>query len=323
MDEAEVARRVQKTGGGTFAVSLPKEWALAQGVVAKSTAFITANPDGSLTLRARRSDTEKKRLVETGTDVENSLRKVISAYVSGADAIVVKGALAATVCEEARARLSALETIEESGDEVTLQVFEKGEGFTLDGVLKRMHVVVLALFGVSRQLFEKGTAQTGEAEKREREIDRMYFLALRGAVRARGGLPEALHKAFAAKALEDIADNLDEACREGAAVAPNARIVSLVEQAEETYRACFETLYLGRYSERRFALVGELEDKLRLETDELMKAVKKPGKALAMKGVLERLQDIAEYSKDLLEIGSDVTEFRKGSPEKGGPLKRE
>ncbi len=201
-------------------------------------------------------------------------------------------------------------------------MFEKGEGFTLDGVLRRMHVVVLALFGVSRQLFEKGRARVEEAEKREREIDRLYFLALRSAVRERGGMPEALYKAFAAKALEDLADNLEEACREGTAVAPNARIVQLFAQAEEAYKDCFETLYLGRYSERRFAAVGDFEKKIERESEELMRGAKKPEKAVAMKGVFERLYDIAEYSKDLLEIGSDLTESRKDAPEDGAPLKR-
>ncbi len=114
----EAVRRVQKTGGGTYAVSLPKRWAELQGVKAGSAAFIAENTDGSLTLRARSQADRRKCVVETGTDVENSLRKVISAYVSGADSIVAKGALAAAVCDEARARLSALETIEESGDEV-------------------------------------------------------------------------------------------------------------------------------------------------------------------------------------------------------------
>lgn len=322
MDGEEVVRRVQKTGGGTFAVSLPKEWAARQGVKAGSSAFIWENSDGSLTLRARPSVERRKCVVETGTDLENSLRKVVSAYVSGADSIVVKGGLAAAVCDEARARLSALETMEESGDEVTLQVFEKGGGFATDAVLRRMHVVVLAMFGLARGLFERGGKVMEEAEKREKEVDRLYFLVLRSAAKERSAVHDALNKTLAAKALEDLADNLEEACGEGLLVAPNSKLRRLLERAEEAYRNCFEVLYLGRYSEKGFASVEEYEKLLGKESEELMRTAKRADKAVALKGVLERLFDIAEYSKDLLEIGSDLLEFRAGAPEESAPLKR-
>ncbi|MFH1107349.1 MAG: phosphate uptake regulator PhoU [Candidatus Micrarchaeota archaeon] len=318
----ENIRKIQKTGGGTYAVSLPKEWAKGNGISAGSPAFITPNSDGSLTIHTRPGSKGMARIVETGSDLENSLRKVISAYVSGADSIVVRGALAGTVCEEARSRLSALETMEENGDEVTLHVFHRGEAFTTDHVLRRMYVVVSAMFSVSRRLFETGTDVLPEVEKREHELDRMYFLALRAANRDYGSLHRALNKTLAAKALEDLADNLELACTNGRTVAPNARLRGLLEKAEAVFRTCFETFYEERFSEKQFALVQEFEERLGKEGDELMRKAHGPEKAVAMKGVLERLHSIAEYSKDLLEIGADLAEFKKPEPERTSPLAR-
>ncbi len=319
----ESVRRVQKTGGGTLTLSLPKEWAQQYDVKAGSTAFVSTNSDGSLTVRATPSRRSETRVVDTGTDLENSLRKVVAAYVAGADAIRVKGALAAAVCEQARARLSALEIMEETADEVTLEVFEQGEGFGTDNLIRRMHVVCMALFKLAQQLFEEGSNAQEEVEKRESEVDRLYFFVLRRTNKERGPVHEALSKALAANALEDLADNLQLVCVEGRPIAPNPKVLALLREGEKAYANCFEALYLRKYSEKRFEVIEAFEKRVENLSAELMKAGKKGGNVVAMKGVLERMYSLAEHSKDLLELGSNLVEFERESAWEKTPLKQE
>ncbi|MBU1197864.1 phosphate uptake regulator PhoU [Candidatus Micrarchaeota archaeon] len=307
----ENIRRVQKTGGSTFTVSLPKKWAEARGLNAGSPAYVWENPDGSLTMRTSRKTVRETRLVNTGTDEENALRHVIAAYVSGVDTLIVKGALAAAVSEEARLRLSALEIMEVAGDEVKLQVFHKGEVFTTDKSIRRLYSVVLAMFDSANAFFEGRVMGLEEIRRREQEADRLYFLVLRSAHKEEGSLHDALNKTLAAKTLEDIADMLELACEEGKSIAPNPNVLKLLNDAESVYRSGFEALFLRKHFEKGFVAVKQLEEKLERATESLMKDGRKAGHAIAMKGVLERLQAITEYSEDLMEIGSNLIEFKE------------
>lgn len=317
----EIARRVQKTGGGTFILSLPKEWASQQGLQAGSTAFLEFHADGSLGVRATPRTALREWQVETGTDVEHSLRRVISGYIGGADSIRVRGPMAAAVAEEARLRLSALEIMEEGGDQVRLQVFEKGDEFSTDALLRRMYVVIGTMFELVCREFS-GRADTGEElARRGQELDRLYFLFLRSASKEGRGY-EALVSTLAAKKMESIGDLLEMAGTEGQAVAPNARVAKWVERTEGPFRGCFESLYKRTYQDGQFEEYAQLKANLEKDFTAYIKAAKNPEETQAFFNLRGRLKFITIYSKDILELAVDLTEYGKQRAGYEGPLKR-
>ncbi len=80
-------RRIQKTGGSTFIISLPKNWVVSRGLGAGDTLFFTPRADGSLTVFAESGDnTETERLVvaiANDMEIEHLFRRLIAEYIAG------------------------------------------------------------------------------------------------------------------------------------------------------------------------------------------------------------------------------------------------
>ena len=80
-------RRIQKTGGSTFIVSLPKSWVTTRGLHAGDVLQFTPRSDGSLTLYAEagaRAGTAKRR-VDITNDIpdEHLFRLLVAEYIAG------------------------------------------------------------------------------------------------------------------------------------------------------------------------------------------------------------------------------------------------
>src|SRR3990170_7487158 len=88
------ARKLQKTGGSTFTLSLPKRWVQEAGLKAGDAVFVDAVADGTLSLRPNPATATgprpKVNEVATGEPRDHLLRKLIGAYVSGYDVIEVR-----------------------------------------------------------------------------------------------------------------------------------------------------------------------------------------------------------------------------------------
>ena len=80
-------RRIQKTGRNTFIVSLPKKWADRHNVKAGTLAYVTENDDGALRIDVHGA--AKSNIAVVDADGEQSLRNVISAYIAGAEHIIL------------------------------------------------------------------------------------------------------------------------------------------------------------------------------------------------------------------------------------------
>jgi len=88
------ARKVQKTGGSSFIISLPKEWIKKHGIEAKDTIGILSQPDGNLLITPYMSSEkyvkEKKFDVDEIKDSDFLFRLLIGAYIMGYNIIEVK-----------------------------------------------------------------------------------------------------------------------------------------------------------------------------------------------------------------------------------------
>jgi phosphate uptake regulator len=173
-------RRVQCTGRGSYIISLPKEWVQDIGLKRGSEIAFNLEPDSSLTLiprkiREKASDEETSKLkeyyisVDPEEDLASTLRMIQALYVISADIIRVhfRGPGNVAKCKTevknfAKDTFLGSEIIDETPDEVTLQILVKHSEFPIEKAVRRMVIValaahrdvILALKGGSKELFQ-------------------------------------------------------------------------------------------------------------------------------------------------------------------------
>jgi len=156
-------RRVQCTGRGSYIISLPKEWVRDLDLKKGSEIDFNVQSDSSLTLVPRKlkekfDENDRFKLIEYYIDVDvseenlqSTLRMIKALYVISADIIRVhfKGAEDVAKCKNliksfARDTLLGAEIIDETQDEITLQILIKQSEFPIEKAVRRMVIVALS-----------------------------------------------------------------------------------------------------------------------------------------------------------------------------------
>jgi len=189
-------RKVQEVGGGTYTVSLPKEWAESEGVAAGSAVDLHAHIDGLLVIQARERDADSSdpvRVPVGGEDpdwVEQTLR---AAYAAGADAVAFESPEG--VADEQRRRiervarnLSGAAIAEASGTRVIVRTPLDPSEVSIRQSVRQLSFVALSMHR------DATAALTGEGAPdpadRDRQADRLCGLVERHVERALGRLDE-------------------------------------------------------------------------------------------------------------------------------------
>ncbi len=155
-------RRVQCTGRGSYIVSLPKEWVQDIGLKRGSEIDFSVQSDSSLILvprklKERKGEDEATKLKEYFINVdpkdtkESTFRMVRALYAIGADIIRVhfKSEEDATKYKQetmdfARNTFLGSEVIDETPDEITLQILIRHSEFPIERAVRRMAIVALS-----------------------------------------------------------------------------------------------------------------------------------------------------------------------------------
>ena len=155
-------RKIQCTGRGSYIISLPKEWVQDVGLKRGSEIAFNVQSDFSLNLiprkiREKNSDNASSKLkeyyisVDPNEDFESTLRLIQALYVISADIMRIhfKGSSDSTKCRTAiknfaRDTFLGSEIIDETRDEITLQILIKHSEFPIEKAVRRMSIVALA-----------------------------------------------------------------------------------------------------------------------------------------------------------------------------------
>jgi phosphate uptake regulator len=164
MAEKELGyRKVQSTGRGSYIISLPKEWVQDTGLKKGSEIDFNIQSDLSLKLVPRKlkekyedakGAKQKEYYIKAETeeqDLHSTLRMIKALYVISADIIRIhfRGAKDAAKCKNAvrnfaRNTLLGAEIIDETPDEITLQILIKHSDFPIEKAVRRMAIVALS-----------------------------------------------------------------------------------------------------------------------------------------------------------------------------------
>jgi phosphate uptake regulator len=184
-------RRVQKFGKSTLMVSLPADWVKEVGLIAGDSVYIEVDEDGSLRIYPSNVKIESS-IREVKVNISNSIspeiltRIIYGYYILGVDKInievkdgVFNEEMLKRIKEAAR-NLIGFEIVNQTIDSIQIQSF-------LDPTKYNMNSLILRLSNTLKQMFHYLSLGLKEASRMflqevielEKEVDRLYYLALR------------------------------------------------------------------------------------------------------------------------------------------------
>ena len=185
-------RKVQVTGGSTFTVSIPKDWAREHAVSAGDE--VGFHPDsGSLLLTpVNGSDDQRGTLDISGMNGDQLTRAVMTMYVSGFDVLVLEAdritADQRRVVRDATQGLVGLEVLEETSDRVVIQDLLDSSELSIHTAVRRMRLISVSMLeDALHALSERDHDIAQDVIERDDDVDRLWYVVsriFRGALRS-------------------------------------------------------------------------------------------------------------------------------------------
>ncbi len=322
-------RRIQKTGGSTYIISLPKNWVTARGLRPGDVLLFTPREDGSLTVFAESAGpaTAARRVVAVSndTEAEHLFRRLIAEYIGGYSLLEIRtpGRMSPRTREVIRnfaQRMIGPEILEETAESVVLQDVVGANPLPIPSILRREHQMVRAMQADAMAAFRSRDASIAkDVIERDWEVDRLHWFlekqvtsALRDArilVTLELSLPECSTYLLASRILERIADHAVRIAETvtilGKEPTPDRLVTGLDRMAAAAATALTDAL--DSLEHRNIDRANEVIDsakELRRERDQVLRelASKRGRLAVGLAYVLESLERSAFYASDLAEI---------------------
>lgn len=182
-------RKIQLTGGSTYAISLPKNWINQAGIGKSDSVGVVPQEDGSLLITPKTEISKKARRrvfqTEEGDDGTHVLRKLIGAYISGFNEIEVemKPRLSAEVRKAVRefSRMTiGTEIIEESTKRMVLRDLLDPSDLPFDKSTRRMFYISSRMLSDAIHSFVNSDLElAADVTSRDVEVDRLNWLMAR------------------------------------------------------------------------------------------------------------------------------------------------
>jgi phosphate uptake regulator len=147
-------RRVQVTGGASFVVTLPKDWAEAQKIAKNDPVGLVVQPDGTLLITKKITEDPEQRVkvIDSSTIADPALlfRMLIGAYITGFTVIRLTTKqrfppFVRTVVRDFTRMTIGQEVVEETETIVTIKDLLNPAEMPFDNTLKRMFVIIKAM----------------------------------------------------------------------------------------------------------------------------------------------------------------------------------
>jgi phosphate uptake regulator len=177
-------RKVQVTGGSTYTVSIPKEWATENGVSAGSE--VEFYPEGdSLFLTPRTGDDRTEGTLDvTDLSGDELTRAVMTMYVSGFDIIALESSRITTdqrrTIRQTTQGLVGLEVLEETRDRVVLRDLLDSSELSIHNAVTRMRLIAISMLeDAVDSLAENDRDMARDVIQRDDDVDRLWMVVSR------------------------------------------------------------------------------------------------------------------------------------------------
>ncbi|RLF11911.1 MAG: phosphate uptake regulator PhoU [Thermoprotei archaeon] len=325
-------RRIQLTGGATYVVSLPKDWARSVGLKPGHQVTLIPQSDSSLLIVPRgeakiEPGIEAFMEVSSSMDPEVAVRNFISYYLTGHEMIRIRfhqgtSKHRAVLKEVARRKLMGVEVIEESADELLTQCLIGYSELPVKKAVNRMSIIAASMHKDAISAYancDQGLA--GEVISRDDEVDRFYFFIVRQlkmAVQNRalseeiglGNPRDCLGYRLVAKSIERVADHAARIAYMALALdrklSPEALndALKVSELAGQVYSEALKALEEldAKVAHHCISRSVEAVDAGRRTVEELVKLNLDVKSIVSLSLVLDSLRRIAEYGADIAEV---------------------
>ncbi|MCU0633137.1 MAG: AbrB/MazE/SpoVT family DNA-binding domain-containing protein [Methanolinea sp.] len=182
-------RKVQITGGSSFVITLPKEWAEKQQVKKNDPLGLVAQPDGTLLVTTDLSETPAQRAktfdVTAIDDPTFLFRLLIGSYIAGYTSISItsKNRLPASirmVVRDFTQMTIGPEVVEETDTSILLKDLLNPAEMPFENTIKRMYVIVKNMYMDALTVLETGNAGlANDVIARDNDVDRLHWLVAR------------------------------------------------------------------------------------------------------------------------------------------------
>jgi phosphate uptake regulator len=343
-------RRVQCTGRGSYIISLPKEWVEDLGLTRGSEIAFNIEADSTLTLVPRkimekegREDTSKPKEYYINVDPkeppESTLRMIRALYAIGADIIRIriKNVLNPVKYKNeiknlARDNFLGSEVIDETPDEITLQILIKYSEFPIEKAVRRMAIVALAANrDAVAALKDRNLSLFDSVFSSRNDVNRLGLYIIR---QLKHGIERNLYRELgfrtpkefllyriAVKDIENIGDNalnvvnsigsLQKLIDDGTLFIKEpideeiySQLLSFMNRAHELYNDSIKALFKRDYHDAE-KLIEKRDALQSLENELIMLMASKkmdPGIASNLRLIFDSLRRIMDYSRDMAEL---------------------
>jgi phosphate uptake regulator len=176
------SRKLQKTGGSTLIVSLPKKWTTKNKLKAGSEVRLTEQPDGTITINPNQTNLRKKISVVKCNDEESQhlFRDLIGVYLAGGTEIKVIGNPRLTIKERKTIRkfsasVIGMEIIEEEATQAILTDMTNPGALPFRTAIKRLYKIVRAMYNDSILILEGSEDLAADVVDRDKEADKLQW----------------------------------------------------------------------------------------------------------------------------------------------------
>ncbi len=178
-------RKVQKTGGSTYFVTLPKEWADEVGIRAQAIVSLIPSDSGALLLVPESLPGRNRCTVTMGAwDFDRLQREIIARYIVGFDMIDVESdkirAEQRRMVRDIAQGLIGLEIFDESQRAITLHALVNVRDFPPERTLRRVFDISLTMVADAVAAFCGHDAELArDVIDRDDDVDRLALLVAR------------------------------------------------------------------------------------------------------------------------------------------------
>jgi len=184
-------RKVQKTGGSTYIISLPRGWIDKHGIQVKDTIGILSQPDGNLLITPYISSEklirEKKFDVDEIKNSDFLFRLLVGAYIMGYNIIEVKSSkkiesqIRDTIRNFRKITIGT-EIIEETDNNIIIKDLLDPKEMPFEKTIRRMYILANSMHEDALKALETGDKRLAEKViESDDEIDRLNWLVERQA----------------------------------------------------------------------------------------------------------------------------------------------
>lgn len=326
-------RKLQKTGGSTYIVSLPKHWVTDSKLKEGDPVSMTIDDNGLLVLDATLGSKRQSSRIEIAVDDDvnalHFLRILIGLYISGYDEMVVRARTrippeVRKAVRDFTRKVIGPEIVEESGNTVTIQDVADHSHLDMRKILKRMHLMARSMHSDAVEAMVDGNkGLAGDVVARDDEVDRLYwFMAKQRSMMFRDsaiarkigvGLTEASFNVAASKSLERIADHAARIAYSASELAGERipeKITSEIQEYSRSVLSVFDRSVeaLLKRDTKAANEVADESERLRQMRNAVIKQVmdQKGRYAVPLALVVESLERTALYSADLAETAINL-----------------